>query len=359
MPIWKTTETGLQQISNTTLSQQDFLEEHLEDWIIANPDFLEEPLLIIGHQVLIPDIGDRIDVLALDRDGNSVIIELKRGQLADPVDMQALRYASYVSRWSFANFEQQAKEYYGATNDADFSLQDVFEQFCAEGDIEDVPTLNADQRIILVGSAIRDKLGSVALWLREHGIDIKAIEVQAYEEGCATFLQPRVIIPLPVDRFQSVGTGEASDVRSWITNGRRWHLEERCGPKASEMLVKLTDLIDETCVEADGPHWNQKFYVSYRVGNRIWLRITTQKTRLTLQVLTEAGTFSQAGLAQKLGICEFPLDSTLAEKLRLPSSVSIDEQNPWIWLSIKEDFDPNSPAFREFLREAQAAFPRA
>ncbi len=106
MPIWKTTQDGLQQIAETTLDQQQFLEEHLEDWIIANPEFLDEPLLVIGRQVLIPDVKDRIDILALDLEGNGVIIELKRDQLSDPVDMQALRYASYVSRWHTADFER-------------------------------------------------------------------------------------------------------------------------------------------------------------------------------------------------------------------------------------------------------------
>ena len=41
MPIWRTTQDGLQQISETTLDQQQFLEEHLEDWIVANLEFLD------------------------------------------------------------------------------------------------------------------------------------------------------------------------------------------------------------------------------------------------------------------------------------------------------------------------------
>ena len=84
MPIWKTKEGGLQQISETTLAQEEFLEEHLEGWIVANPDFLDEPLLIIGRQVLIPGINDKIDILALDLEGNAVIIELKRGNSRIP-----------------------------------------------------------------------------------------------------------------------------------------------------------------------------------------------------------------------------------------------------------------------------------
>ena len=132
MPLWKTTEDGLQQILDTTLTQQQFLEEHLEDWIVANPDFLDEPLLIIGRQVLIPGVNDRIDILALDLEGNAVIIELKRGQLTVPVDMQALRYASYISRWSTSEFERQAQNYFSEGDDSDVELNEVFEQFCAD-----------------------------------------------------------------------------------------------------------------------------------------------------------------------------------------------------------------------------------
>ena len=252
MPIWKTTDAGLRQISETTLSQQQFLEEHLEDWIVANPDFLDEPLLIIGRQVLIPGVNDRIDILALDLDGNAVVIELKRGELTDPVDMQALRYASYVSRWSDVDFERQAHSYLNEGEESEIELYDVFEQFCEKESIEDVSDLNSDQRIILVGASIRDKLGSVALWLREHSIDIKAIEVEVYQEAKVTLLQPRLIVPLPVDRFHSVGPEPSP--RPWIANGRQWHLEERCGPEMSGMLTKLTNLINETCEGVEGPN---------------------------------------------------------------------------------------------------------
>ena len=354
MPLWKTTDNGLKQISDTTLTQQQFLEEHLEDWIVANPDFLEEPLLIIGRQVLIPGINDRIDILALDLEGNAVIIELKRGQLTDPVDMQALRYASYISRWSATEFERQAQNYFSEGDNSDFEFNEVFEQFCADKGIEEVPEFNVDQRIVLLGSAIRDKLGSVALWLREHNVDIKAIEVEAYREGGATFLQPRVIVPLPVDRFQSVGPEQSP--RPWITNGRQWHLEKRCGPKASELLSELTDLIGETCKGVEGPHWDRKFYVSYSINSQRWLYINTQRNSLVLDFHMGTEGFNQAELAKRLGVAEFPTDGSLAEKLKLPSSISIGPRNPWGRLNIKEDFNLDSLEFRKFLKEVQTTF---
>lgn len=357
MPIWKTTKTGLQPMSDTTLAQQQFLEQHLEDWIVANPDFLDEPLFVIGRQVLIPGVNDKIDILALDLEGNSVIIELKRGQLTDPVDMQALRYASYISRWRDSDFDIQAQNFRTKECKSEFSLIDEFAQFCADEGIKDVPDFNADQRIILVGSSIRDKLGSVALWLREHGIDIRAIEIEAFQEGEATLLQPRQIVPLPVDRFLSIGPEVQK--QPWITDGRQWHLDERCGPKASEMLIELTNLIGDTCVGIEGPHWNQKFYVSFVINNHRRLYINTRKTSLILDFHMGIGGFNQADLARKLGVVEYPTDGTLAVKLRLPSSISIGPQNPWGRLNIKEDFKLDSQAFRGFLKEVQAAFPKA
>src|SRR5215210_6119605 len=101
MPIWKITDQGPIRIPETKLKQEKLLEEKLEDWVVRDPSLLGEPLMIIGRQVIIPDVKDRLDILALDPQGNAVIVELKRGELSNPVDMQALRYASYISKWQF------------------------------------------------------------------------------------------------------------------------------------------------------------------------------------------------------------------------------------------------------------------
>ena len=124
------------------------------------------------------------------------------------------------------------------------------------------------------------------------------------------------------------------------------------------MLIQLTDLIDETCEGVEGPYWNQKFYVSYGINSTRWMYINTRKTTLMVDFKMAIGAFTQAELAKRLDVIEFPTDGSLAEKLRLPSSVSIDPQNPWGRLYIKEDFNLDSKVFRDFLKEAQAAFPK-
>ena len=41
--------------------------------------------------------NDRLDLLAVDRDGNFVVIELKRDSAAGYADLQSIRYAAMVS----------------------------------------------------------------------------------------------------------------------------------------------------------------------------------------------------------------------------------------------------------------------
>ena len=111
MPMWKITSDGPAKITETGLKQEKLLEERLEDWIVADPTILGESLFVIGRQILIPDTKDRLDVLAVDPQGNAVIIELKRGHLKDPVDVQALRYASYISKWRFEDFRKSGSQF--------------------------------------------------------------------------------------------------------------------------------------------------------------------------------------------------------------------------------------------------------
>jgi len=360
MAIWKITAEGPVQVPETGLKKEKLLEQDLEEWIVTRPAFLGEPLLIIGRQVMIPDVKDRLDILALDPQGNAVIIELKRGKLKHPVDTQALRYASYISKWRFEDFESQARAYRGKVGDPDFNFNELYEQFCADNGVDEVPDLNSDQRIIVIGSEVKEKLGSVALWLCDHNVDIKVIQVEVYRDRETILVEPHVIVPLPVSKIEVVGRVVGDGSRPWLTDGRIWHLEKRCSPKTREMLVELNDLIRDN-FEIDGPRWNQKLYVAYRVGNYNWLTVETHSTTLILRFLVAARALNQSDIANRLSVEEFDKEDSLANKLSLPSSVLIQNRNEAtdrITLRIKEDFNLGGGPFLDFLKEAYKAFPK-
>lgn len=96
-----TQENKLVEISETTFADNDIKErQHIEEWIRKDPEILGEDLLIIGHEYEKFEVNERLDLLALNRDGNVVIIEFKRDTSGSNVDFQALKYASYCVRLS-------------------------------------------------------------------------------------------------------------------------------------------------------------------------------------------------------------------------------------------------------------------
>ena len=53
-----------------------------------------------------------MDLLALDRQGNSIVIELKRGRASRAAIAQILEYAAAVAKFSFADLERFAGRWF-------------------------------------------------------------------------------------------------------------------------------------------------------------------------------------------------------------------------------------------------------
>lgn len=300
--------------------------------------------------------------MALDTNGNLVIIELKKGKLKDPAEIQALRYASYVSRWSYEDIEKQAQAYFAEKGDRDFNFNEKFEEFCTEAGVEEIPDINQDQRIILVGSKVKEKLGSVALWLREHSVDIKVVEVSLFKDGDNLLLSPNVIIPLPTTEKFEIGKHALRKDRPWLSDGEKWHLEKRCGKEMKKKLTEFVSLIkeNEAFRNVEGPYWNQKLYVSFKESGRIWIYINTHKNPLVLNVFVKKDEFNASDVAKLLGIKLFDRNSPLSEKLQMESSVEVINRGALdkIRIRIKNDFDIRSEKFEKFIKDCLSSFKR-
>src|ERR1039457_3446057 len=79
-------------------------ERELEALVIKDPDSVEEGLTILTHQR--PANGKYIDILAVDKDGVLVDMELKLNE-DDDMLLQALEYYDYV----LTNRDRIAREY--------------------------------------------------------------------------------------------------------------------------------------------------------------------------------------------------------------------------------------------------------
>lgn len=120
----------------TSISDQDFREDDLREWILDDPQpILGEDVLIIGREVSVKDIRDAIDLLAVDRDGNVTIIVLKQGRISGGVDFQALKYAAYTSYWSYNQLRDQFDKFKSTSwgqdiYDEETTFTEVLDEFC-------------------------------------------------------------------------------------------------------------------------------------------------------------------------------------------------------------------------------------
>jgi len=179
------------EIQVTTYSELNLRERFdIQEWIAGTPQILGEALMIISKELILPS-GRRLDLLAVDKEGALVVIELKRDNSGSDVEWQAIKYASYCSSLSHDEIYKHFAEYLGTDGDD--------AQVKIEGFINCEPEdLNQRQRIILVAKEFHSEVISAVLWLRESEIDIECIRLTPYfDQNGELFINPEIIIPLP------------------------------------------------------------------------------------------------------------------------------------------------------------------
>ncbi|MFE2728056.1 endonuclease NucS domain-containing protein [Kitasatospora sp. NPDC059327] len=159
--------------------------EDLQQWIITNPGLVEDGLLIVteefdrwrttsGRQV-----DKRLDLLALDREGRLVVIELKRDDASVDTHLQALTYAALASRFTEANLADQHAAFLrkqGEDADADRALE-LLRAHCG-GELD--PLVLKRPRLVLIAGRFAAPVTASAVWLNEMGVDIKLVQARLW-----------------------------------------------------------------------------------------------------------------------------------------------------------------------------------
>ncbi len=128
--------------------------DDLEEWIASAPEILGERITIIGQQV--QTVSGPLDLLGIDKDGNTVIVELKRDMIPREALAQAIDYASAVAEWDVNELEELCWKEYGET------IADLAGERLAQ--TEDT-AFNQAQRILLVGTSVDPALEGMVKWM--------------------------------------------------------------------------------------------------------------------------------------------------------------------------------------------------
>ena len=171
--------------------------QDLQEWIAKEPSSLGEELLIIQKEFDgFADTRERLDLLALDKQGNLVIIENKLDDSGKDVTWQAIKYASYCSSLNKQDVITIFQKYLGDNYSALTELSEFFDG----RDIEEIE-INKRQRIFLVAANFHKEVTSSVVWLMKYNIRIKCFQVTPYRYGNQIMVEFDQIIP-------AVGTEE-------------------------------------------------------------------------------------------------------------------------------------------------------
>lgn len=198
------------KLKERSFSELGFKErEHLQEWIAKEPTVLGEELLIIQKEFSgFSDTQERLDLLALDKQGSLVIIENKLDSTGKDVTWQALKYASYCSSLSKENVRKIYQDYLDKRNPEE-KAEEKLAEFFDNTEYEDL-NLNkgVTQRIILIAANFRKEVTSTVLWLLNFKVRLQCFRATPYSMGDELFLNVEQIIPMQDAEDYMIGMAE-------------------------------------------------------------------------------------------------------------------------------------------------------
>jgi hypothetical protein len=230
---------------------------HLQEWLANEPMVFGEDLLIIQKEFDgFDETNERLDLLALDKDANLVIIENKLDDSGRDVVWQALKYASYSSTLK-KNQIVEIFQLYLDKNCRGGEAQKLICDFLEMPDLSEL-VINSgnNQRLIFVAAQFRKEVTSTVLWLMTHNIRLQCFKATPYALGDELFLQIEQIIPTPEAAEFMIGINE----KEAAENSTEYELKNRhkirlaFWQEALDVLrASTTDLFNNISPSKD--HW--------------------------------------------------------------------------------------------------------
>ncbi|MFH0833921.1 MAG: hypothetical protein V2A63_00850, partial [Patescibacteria group bacterium] len=224
-----------------------------------NISILNEDWLIIGRQVL-TKFNKYVDILAIDKTGSLIIIELKKDKTPRDVVAQAIDYASWVESLTsdqisaiFENFDQKYLK-------SEKSFDEIFsEKFGTKIDEE---TLNNSHQIIIVATELDSSSERIVKYLDNSKVPINIVFFKIFTIGGEKF----------INRAWFIDPYETAEIAT--TNASR-------DPWNGEFYVSFGDGESRNWADAKkygfisggGGIWYSRTLTQLKIGDRAWVNI--------------------------------------------------------------------------------------
>lgn len=252
---------------------EDMVANNLEKFVDVNGK--EENLIVVGRQVSDEPRG-RNDIVALDGNGNIVLIEIKRDlkdskRRRENIESQAVRYAAALAKIDSPRelLSKMYSEYYSrfgksSEDQEEGAARKKLYDFLETNDIE-FEDINRTQRIVLFASGYSERALSSLAWLSKNGVNITVLKGSLFKHGGELMLDVKQLLPVVDEEeyFIDIPERDSSTTRS-SSRSRK----PRVGDMMEEGLLAEGDklriptdgdhpdsvatLLDENHVEVDG-----------------------------------------------------------------------------------------------------------
>ncbi|PIE42288.1 MAG: hypothetical protein CSA47_01480 [Gammaproteobacteria bacterium] len=226
MSLYEFTNDGLEKIPLSTFQEKRIRERNDLQRLLKNDiNVLSRDLLVVAEEFGDwEDSNRRIDLLAVDKKANIVVIELKRTIDGGHIELQAIRYAAMVSTMTFAQlcntFENFLK-----TNGLDINAQERLLEFL-EWEEADEEKFGNDVKIILASADFSKEVTTTVMWLNERGLDIKCFKLVPHDFNGRIIIDIQQIIPLPeAENFQIKVREKTQAARTSRLQKKQWNLD--------------------------------------------------------------------------------------------------------------------------------------
>lgn len=220
MSIFLLENGQLNAIQGTTFINESILErQHLQQALKQNISVIAADCLVLTEEYAEWDASrKRIDLLAIDKQANLVIIELKRTDTGDHMELQALRYASMISTMTFEHALDVLVDYRNKNGEDGFTRENARETIEDFIELEAINETNFgnDVRIILVSAEFSKELTTSVIWLNERDLDITCVRMKPYKYKDQILIDIQQVLPLPEAKDYQIRAQKKAEERREI-----------------------------------------------------------------------------------------------------------------------------------------------
>jgi hypothetical protein len=240
------------------------LEERLEEILNADISMVSPNWMVIGRQVR--TTSDKyVDLLCIDRDGNLVVVELKRKSMEREIIAQVLDYGSWANTLKQEDiiriFDAYRKKYFPSQT----SLS-VDKAFCTYFSVKEMPEeLNESHELVIVGAEFSAPTERIVNYLAAtHKVKINAVFFRVFKDGDREYIA-RVWLrdPTSIDTVEITDSNESSE----------WNGEYYVSFGQDSSHRNWDDAIKYGFISAGYGSWYSNTLHMLRPGARIWANV--------------------------------------------------------------------------------------